>query len=77
MRDTREIFKLIENIKEISKNVNLYVPIYPDVSIEVGNVEFSEKYKVSFERADREVVKNIKTSVRPYHFNKRRKLTRS
>jgi hypothetical protein len=47
VRNTGEIFKLIENIKKIPKNINFYIPIYFDAGIKIGDIKFSEKYKLS------------------------------
>jgi hypothetical protein len=74
VRDTEEIFELIEYIKEVSENINSYTPIYSDVDIGIGNIEFSEKCKISAERADRKIIMNLKNSGRPQFSSKRRKL---
>jgi hypothetical protein len=63
--NTGEIFKSIENINEIPKNVNSFTPIYPDAGIEIENNEFPEKYEVSAERAGRKLKTDIKNSFRP------------
>jgi hypothetical protein len=76
VRDTGETFKLIENIKKISENVNSYISIYSDTVIEIGNITFPEKYKMPAKRANREIVTDIKNSALPYYLSKRRKLTR-
>jgi hypothetical protein len=76
VRNTEKIFKLIENIKKISKNINSYIPIYPDTGTGTKNIEFPEKYKISAERADWKIATNIKNSARPQSPNKRRKLIR-
>jgi hypothetical protein len=65
VRDTEKIFELINNIKEISENINFYIPIYPDVDIEIENIKFSKKYKISAEHADRKIVINIKNFIHP------------
>jgi hypothetical protein len=39
VRDTGKIFELINDIKEISENINFYIPIYFDADTEIGNVE--------------------------------------
>jgi hypothetical protein len=70
------MFKLIDDIKEISENINSYISIYPGAGTGIGNVEFSEKYEVSVERAGREAVINMKNSARPQSSSKRRKLIR-
>jgi hypothetical protein len=76
MRDTGEIFEFVNDIKEISENINLYTPIYPDTDTGVRNIEFSKKYKMPAERADRKIITNIKSSARPQSPNKRRNLIR-
>jgi hypothetical protein len=77
VRNTGEIFEFIDDIKKIPDNINSFIPIYLDISIGIGNIEFSKKYKISAERADREIITNIKNSARPQSPSKRRKLTRS
>jgi hypothetical protein len=76
VRDTGEMFKLIENLNFFEK-VNLYISIYSNVDAGIGDIKFSEKYKISAERVGREIITDIKNSVRPYSFSKRRKLIRS
>jgi hypothetical protein len=76
VQDTGEIFEFINDIKKISNNINSFIPIYPDTDIEIKNIEFFEKYKISVERAGREIVTNIKNSARPQSPSKRRKLIR-
>jgi hypothetical protein len=63
VRDTGKIFKSIENIKEFPKNINFYTPIYPNADTGTGNIELSEEYKVSTERADRKTMTNIKKTL--------------
>jgi hypothetical protein len=58
------------------ENVNLYISIYFSVGVEIGDIEFCEKYKMPVERAGRKIMMNIKNSARPYLPSKRRKLTR-
>jgi hypothetical protein len=65
VRSTGEIFELIENIKKISDNINSYISIYPDISAEIGDIKFSEKYEISVERAGRKIITDIKNSARP------------
>jgi hypothetical protein len=77
VRDKGEILEFINYIKEISNNINSFIPIYPDIDIEIENIKFSEKYKISAERAGRKIIINIKNSARPQPPSKRRKLTRS
>jgi hypothetical protein len=62
--NTGEIFELVENIKKISENVNLYISIYPDTGIRTENIEFSEKYNIPAERVGREIITGIKNSTR-------------
>jgi hypothetical protein len=76
VRNTGKIFELINDIKEISENINSYIPIYPNTDTKIRNIEFSKKYKRSTERADRKIMTDIKNSTRPQSLNKRRKLTR-
>jgi hypothetical protein len=76
VRDTGEVFKLIEDIKKILRNINFYTSIYPAVGIGIGDIKFSEKYKMPAERAGRKIITNIKNSTRPQSLNKRRKLIR-
>jgi hypothetical protein len=45
MRNTGEIFKLIENIKEILENTNHYISIYPNVGAGAGDTEFSKNIR--------------------------------
>jgi hypothetical protein len=40
VRGTGEIFESVENIKEISENINFYIPIYLDADIGIGNIKF-------------------------------------
>jgi hypothetical protein len=77
VRNTGEIFELINNIKKIPENINSYTSIYFNADTEIRNIKFPEKYKIPTERADRKTIINIKNSTRPQSPNKRRKLTRS
>ena len=77
MRNTGEIFEFIDDIKKIPDNINSFIPIYSDIDIEIGDIKFSEKYKMPAERADRKIIMNIKNFARSQSFNKRRKLIRS
>jgi hypothetical protein len=43
VRDTEEIFKSIENIKEVSENINFYIPIYSDAGVGIRDIEFFKK----------------------------------
>jgi hypothetical protein len=74
VRDTREIFELIDDIKEIFENINFYISIYSDAGAEIRNIKFSEKNKMLVEYADRKIITNMKNSARPQFPNKRRKL---
>jgi hypothetical protein len=65
VRDTGEIFEFVNDIKEISDNINSFIPIYFDADTEIGNIKFSEKYKISAERAGQKIVIDMKNSVRP------------
>jgi hypothetical protein len=65
VRNIGKIFKLIDDIKEISENINSYIPIYPDIDIEVENIKFPETYKMPAEYTDREIMTGIKNSARP------------
>ena len=60
-----EIFELIENIKEIFEDINSYIPIYLNINIEIENIKFFKKYKMPTERADREIITDMKNSARP------------
>jgi hypothetical protein len=76
VRNIREIFEFVDDIKEIPNNINPFISIYPDVGTGTENIEFFEKYKISAEYADRKIITDIKNSARSQSFNKRRKLTR-
>jgi hypothetical protein len=65
VRNTEEIFELIDEIKENFKNINLYISIYSDADIRIRDIKFSEKYKMPAERADRKIITDIKNSARP------------
>jgi hypothetical protein len=65
VRDTKEIFEFVNNIKEISNNINSFILIYPDTGIGIEDIKFSEKYEIFIERADREIIINMKNSTRP------------
>jgi hypothetical protein len=77
MRNTGEIFELINNIKKISENINFYISIYSNIGIKIGDIKFLKKYKMFAERADREIITDMKNFACPQSSNKRRKLTRS
>jgi hypothetical protein len=62
-------------LKKIEK-INLYIPIYPDAGIGIEDIEFSEKYKISVERAGREIITNAENSAHSYFLNKCGKLIR-
>jgi hypothetical protein len=76
VRNTGKIFEFVDDIKKISNNINSFISIYSDTDIRIGNIEFSEKYKIFIERAGREIVTNMKNSARPQSSNKRKKLIR-
>jgi hypothetical protein len=76
VRNTGKIFEFVNNIKKISDNINSFIPIYSDTGIRVKDIKFSKKYEISAERADREIVTDIKNSARLQSSNKRRKLIR-
>jgi hypothetical protein len=65
VRNTGEIFEFVNNIKEISDNINSFTPIYLNADTEIGNIKFSEKYKIFTERANRKIITDIKNSARP------------
>jgi hypothetical protein len=75
VRDIKEIFEFIDDIKEIPDNINSFIPIYPDAGIGTGDIKFPKKYKMPVECTDREIITNIKNFARPQSPNKRRKLT--
>jgi hypothetical protein len=76
VRDTGEIFEFVDDIKEISDNINFFIPIYSDIDAGAGDIEFSEEYEISVERAGRKIITGIKNSARPQFSSKRRKLIR-
>jgi hypothetical protein len=76
VRDTGKIFEFINDIKEISDNINFFIPIYPNADAGIKDIKFSKKYKISVERAGRKIVTDMKNSARPQSLNKRRKLIR-
>jgi hypothetical protein len=65
VRNTREIFEFVNDIKEISNNINSFTPIYPNAGAEVRDIKFSKKYKISIERAGRKIITDMKNSARP------------
>jgi hypothetical protein len=77
VRDTGEIFEFIDDIKEISDNINFFISIYPDADTGTEDIKFFEKYEISAERAGREAMTGMKNSTRPQSSSKRRKLTHS
>jgi hypothetical protein len=77
MRNTGEIFEFVDDIKKIPNNINLFISIYFSADIKTEDIEFSEKYKIFTERADREIITDIKNSARSQSPNKRRKSIRS
>jgi hypothetical protein len=76
VRNTKEIFEFVNNIKKISNNINSFISIYFDADIGIRDIKFFEKYEISAERADREIMTNIKNSTYLQFFSKRRKLIR-
>jgi hypothetical protein len=64
VRNTGKVFEFINDIKKISDNINSFIPIYSDADTETKDIEFSEKYKISAERAGREIIIDIKNSAR-------------
>jgi hypothetical protein len=64
VRDTGKIFEFMNNIKEISDNINSFIPIYSDADTGIRNIKFFKKYKISAERAGRKTVMDIKNSAR-------------
>jgi hypothetical protein len=74
VRGTGEIFELIGNVKKMSENINFYISIYLGAGIGIRDIKFLKKYKVPAERADREIMTDIKNSARPQSLSKRRKL---
>jgi hypothetical protein len=65
VRNTEEIFEFVNDIKEVSDNINSFTSIYSDTDIKIRNIKFPEKYKISAEHADRKVITNIKNSAHP------------
>jgi hypothetical protein len=60
VRNTEKIFEFVNDIKEISKNINSFISIYSDVGIGIKDIEFFEKYEIFAERADRKIITDIK-----------------
>jgi hypothetical protein len=65
VRNTGEIFEFVDDVKEVFNNINSFTSIYPDVGIGIGDIKFSEKYKVSAEHAGREIITDMKNFGRP------------
>jgi hypothetical protein len=65
VRNTEEIFEFVNDIKNISENINSFISIYPDTDTGIGNIKFFKKYKIFVERADREIITNIKNFACP------------
>jgi hypothetical protein len=65
VRDIRKIFEFINDIKEISNNINFFIPIYLNADTRIENIKFSEKYKISAKRANRKIIIDIKNFARP------------
>jgi hypothetical protein len=76
VRNTGEMFEFVNNIKKISDNINFFISIHSGAGTGIGDIKFSEEYKMLIERADREIVTNIKNSARPQSSSKRKKLIR-
>jgi hypothetical protein len=76
VRNTGKMFESINDIKIFFENINFYIPIYPNAGIGIGDIKFSEKYKIPTERAGRKIMINMKNSARPQSPSKRRKLIR-
>jgi hypothetical protein len=64
VRDTGKIFESINDIKKIPNNINFFIPIYLNADIRIRDIKFSEKYKISAERADRKTITDMKNSAR-------------
>jgi hypothetical protein len=77
VRNTGKIFEFINDIKIFFNNINLFISIYSNADTGIEDIKFPEKYKMSAECADREIITNIKNFARPQSPNKRRKLIRS
>jgi hypothetical protein len=58
VRGIGKIFEFSANINNVSEWINLYAPIYYDISTANGadNIIFEKKYSISVERAIREIV---------------------
>jgi hypothetical protein len=65
VRDTAEIFEFVNNIKEVSDNINFFISIYFDIGTGIRDIKFLKKYIMFAERADREIITNMKNSARP------------
>jgi hypothetical protein len=65
VRNTKKIFEFVNDIKKIPNNINSFTSIYPNADIEIGDIEFSEKYEMPAERAGRKIITDIKNSARP------------
>jgi hypothetical protein len=76
VRNTGEIFEFINDIKKFFNNINSFIPIYFNIDIRIRDIEFSEKYKISAERTNQEIITTMKNSARSQSSNKRRKLIR-
>jgi hypothetical protein len=64
VRNTGKIFEFVNDIKEISNNINFFISIYSGAGVGVGDVKFFEKYKMFVERAGREIMTGMKNSAR-------------
>jgi hypothetical protein len=65
VRNTGKMFEIVNDIKEISENINFYILIYSDADIGIRDIKFSEKYKMFIERTGRKIITNIKNFARP------------
>jgi hypothetical protein len=70
------MFEFVNDIKKNSENINSFISLYFNTDTGISDIKFSEKYKISVERADRKIVTDIKFFARPQFPNKRRKLIR-
>jgi hypothetical protein len=65
VRDTGKIFEFVNDIKEISDNINSFISIYSGADTGIGDVEFSKKYEMPAEYAGRKAITDIKNSAYP------------
>jgi hypothetical protein len=76
VRNTGKIFEFIDDVKKVSDNIDFFISIYFNADIEIGNIDFFEKYEMPAERTDWEIIIGMKNSARPQFSSKRRKLIR-